>query len=326
MHSSTGPGGDLPVPISRWPRAGEMSHHEEDTESALTVRWSPNAEVALVAAAEAGQMLLAERKQDRFVVSTTRVMDLTDPDPADVERQSAGPARNALDALRCAMFSDSAHPWRHRMTRSGMTMSAAAMRLVEKAESPGVMNGAALTSDLTVGETVHLPSRVTALHAGAAPGWRSNLWVHATLNDLAAGLRRGAKGSAATRAAVGLVSETGWLHGHRGWHFGGAVQAREPGRRARYVDWVGLHRRADSIPATPSEQAVLKIAASLAGGGPVDLAVALAALTRRDRASVRRALHRATQRRRRHPADALDRLVGPPPSLNYDAQRNAPVV
>jgi hypothetical protein len=317
--------GDLPVPISRWPEAGELSRQAEDKKSAVAVLWRPDAEVALIAATEAGAMLFAERQHDRFVVSTTRLIDPTDPHPRDVARQSAGPARNALDALCCAMFSDSQHPWSHRITRSGMTLSAAATRLAEQAEAPGVVDGAALTSDLTVGETVHQPSRTLAVRSGVAPGWRTNLWVYASLNDLAAGLRRGAKGRAATRAAVDLVSETGWLEGHRGWHFGGAVEAREPGSRARYVNWARLHLRADSIPATASEQAVLKIAASLAGGGPVDLAVALAALTRRDRALVRRALRRAALRRSRHPADVADHLVAPPPAVNYDAHRGAPV-
>lgn len=262
MHNKDGASGALPVPVSRWPEAGELSRRAEDNESAVAVAWRPDGEVALIAAAEAGEMLFAEREHDRFVVSTTRLIDPTDLHPRDVGRQSAGPARNALEALRCAMFSDSEHPWSQRMTRSGMTLSVAATRLAERAESPGVVAGAALTSDLTVGETVHLPTRMLAVRSGVAPGWRGNLWVYASLNDLATGLRRGAKGSAATRAAVDLVSETGWLEDHRGWHFGATVEAREPGCRARHVNWAELHRRADSIPATTSEQAVLKIAAS----------------------------------------------------------------
>jgi len=116
MDSNDDAAVDRPVPISRWPEVGELSRRAEDTTSGVALAWSPDAEVALIAAAEAGQTLFAEQVGGRFVVSTTRLIEPTDPQPGDIERQGAGPARNALDALCCAILIDSEHPWSQRVT------------------------------------------------------------------------------------------------------------------------------------------------------------------------------------------------------------------
>lgn len=182
---------------------------------------------------------------------------------------------------------------------------------------PGATNGAAITSDLTVGETVDPAARVEQARRGVHGGWRTNLWVSAALHELETGLRWGARESAPQRAAVELIIETGWLYGLRGWYLGTMVNARTPGERERHIDWSAVLGRVDALPATASEKAVLRIAAGLAGGGPVDVGAELGQVSRRHRRAVRRALRQATANTGHRSGDRLARLVDPPPPVTY---------
>jgi len=189
---------------------------------------------------------------------------------------------------------------------------------------PGARHGAALTADLTVGDVVDPAVRVEQTRHGLQGGWRTNLWVSAALSELETGLRRGARTSAPARAAVELVIETGWLNGMRGWHLGSMVVARKPHQRERHIDWSAVLDRVDSLPASGSEKAVLRIAAGLAGGGPVDLGTELAELHHRHRRAVRRALRQATRINGHHSGDLFDRLTepAPPASTSESASTN----
>ena len=111
-------------------------------------------------------------------------------------------------------------------------------------------------------------------------------------------LRRGVGSDRAGRAAIELVAETGWTSGERGLHLLGAHTQATGDPQARTLDWHSvvrhIHTASDTLPATDSELRVLRVAASLAGGGPVDLREVLQGLTPAHRRAVRRALRRAT--------------------------------
>lgn len=111
-------------------------------------------------------------------------------------------------------------------------------------------------------------------------------------------LRRGAGTSPSRRASIELVIETGWTSGAPGLHLLGAHIEATDDRQARILGWHDVVRHIDTardaLPATDGEVQVLRVAASLAGGGPVDLHASLFGMTPAHRRAVRRAIRRAT--------------------------------
>lgn len=162
---------------------------------------------------------------------------------------------------------------------------------------PGMKDGAALTSDLTIGERINVADRVHQVQTGAPAGIRTNLAISAIIDELERGLRKAAT-TRAQRAAVTLIRSTGWLHQAQGWHLGTFVQARDPDNDERHLNWTTAAEQADQFADNPSKAAVLRIAASLAGGASVNLDSELAVLTGADRRAVRLAFKSATRRPR----------------------------
>ncbi|GAB3868632.1 hypothetical protein GCM10028801_44910 [Nocardioides maradonensis] len=160
---------------------------------------------------------------------------------------------------------------------------------------PGARWGAALTSDLTVGQQIAVKDHIRQARAGLKPGLRSNLWASVQIYELEAGLKLGARGDRALRAAIDLIRDTGWLRGERGFVLGGYVMAREPDSRARAIDWQQVAGHVDRMPGTESAKAALRVAVSLAGGAAVDFHDQLQMLGREDRRAVRRAVKFASR-------------------------------
>lgn len=107
-------------------------------------------------------------------------------------------------------------------------------------------------------------------------------------------LRRGAA-SRPARAGVDLVIASGWTQGQRGHHLGAHVNAAHRDDGKRTIGWSTVLDAVDlqAMPGTPSELRVLRIAASLCGGGPIDVAAHINELDRWHRLLVRGAMRRA---------------------------------
>lgn len=119
--------------------------------------------------------------------------------------------------------------------------------------------------------------------------------------DLIDGLRNWADGFSADRAAVELLIEHGsWLT--RSDFLDQCVdivpddELVDPDRPVSIIDWENVfHALNGSLPASDSEVGMLRIAASLAAGHPVNLRYALVGLDARNAAAVVDAVITATQ-------------------------------
>jgi hypothetical protein len=111
-------------------------------------------------------------------------------------------------------------------------------------------------------------------------------------------LRRGAGRDRVTRAGVDLAIASGWTKRSTdsNFHLGAHVFAADPRQDIRIISWdtVGEALDRDSIPGDAGQLRVLRIAASIAGGGAVRLHEDLRGMTRTDAILVRRAVRRAT--------------------------------
>ena len=104
---------------------------------------------------------------------------------------------------------------------------------------------------------------------------------------LAAAIRAGAAGLYALEAGCELLISTGWLHRDDFTRFIRTVTPAAAGTEVAEVDWQAViaSRDAGQLPCSGGENRVLRLAASIAAGIPVDLNHALSGL---DHASITR--------------------------------------
>ena len=120
---------------------------------------------------------------------------------------------------------------------------------------------------------------------------------------LADAIRAGAAGLHALEAACDLVIGAGWLHRDDFSSFVSTVTSTTDGAtELAHIDWQALisSRDAGRLPCGSGENRILRLAASIAAGIPVDLNKALRGLDRSNIALVVRAVHHANGQR---PAD-----------------------
>jgi len=112
---------------------------------------------------------------------------------------------------------------------------------------------------------------------------------------LATAVRTGASGICSLEAACELLIGTGWLHRD---DFAGFIRTEIPdasGTEVAEIDWQALitSRNAGRLPCSGGENRVLRLAASLAAGIPVDLNHALSGLDHASITLVARAVRHA---------------------------------
>ena len=100
------------------------------------------------------------------------------------------------------------------------------------------------------------------------------------LERLARAIRVGADGLCALEAACELLISTGWLHRDDFTRFIRTEIPRPAGTEATEIDWQAVitSRDAGQLPCSGGENRILRLAASIAAGIPVDLNHALSGL------------------------------------------------
>jgi hypothetical protein len=127
--------------------------------------------------------------------------------------------------------------------------------------------------------------------------------VHPSEPGLAGAVRAGAAGLYSLEAACDLVIGTGWLHRDDFSSFVSTVTSITDGvTELAHIDWPAVIASRDSghLPCGSAENRILRMAASIAAGIPVDLNDALCGLDPASIALVVRAVRHANGQR---PAD-----------------------
>ena len=127
--------------------------------------------------------------------------------------------------------------------------------------------------------------------------------AHPTESGLADAIRVGAAGLYSLEAACELVISAGWLHRDDFARFVTTGTALTDGvAELAHIDWrsVVSSRDAGLLPCSSGENRILRLAASIAGGIPVDLNDALSGLDQASISLVVRAVRHANGQR---PAD-----------------------
>jgi hypothetical protein len=123
--------------------------------------------------------------------------------------------------------------------------------------------------------------------------------------DLAAAVRAGACGHYSLEAASELVISTGWLHRDDFTHFIHTDTSLTNGvTELAHIDWQSVIAGRDTglLPCSGGENRVLRLAASIAAGIPVDLNDALSGLDQTSISLIVCAIRHANGQRPDHPA------------------------